>query len=274
MPPKIGTLDIETAPNLIYAWGIHEQEAIRVKRNWYILGFAYKWLNEKKVQSHYICDYKDGLKQQDDKVLMQDLWNFLDEADIVIAHYGSGFDIPKIKARLMHHGFPPPSPFKVIDTKRALDGFGFDSKKLESMGYELKNIGHKSDAGGFATWEGCMEGDKKAFAHMRKYNIQDVVVDEKLYLVIRPWMTNHPNLSSYTLEDGCPKCGGKHNHRRGFSPTPNGQKQRLQCQDCGGWWSVGPTEKIKRNPNEVQVQSRRHSTAKRGASSSRGSNRV
>lgn len=232
--PRIAILDIETAPNLSYVWGRYEQNVIENVRDWYIIGFAWKWLGEKKVNTKYVCDYKQK-NPQDDLNLAKDLWRVMDEADVIVAHYGDGFDIPKINARLAVHGHTPPSPFKSVDTKKvAKKYFKFDSNHLNDLGAQL-GLGTKASAGGFSTWRGCMAGEKKAFAIMRKYNIQDVVLLEKLYLKFLPWISPHPNYNVFTQENGCPNCGSKKVQSRGFSVTSTGRKQRFHCQDCGAW---------------------------------------
>ena len=47
MKPKILLFDIETMANEGYVWGIWEQNVIAIKRPWYMLSFAYKWLGDK-----------------------------------------------------------------------------------------------------------------------------------------------------------------------------------------------------------------------------------
>lgn len=243
--PRIVLIDIETSPNLSYTWGRYEQDVIEVVRDWYIIGFAWKWVGEKKVHTKYLCDYKQK-DIQDDSQLAHQLREVLDAADVVVAHYGDGFDLPKINARLAVHGLTPPSPYKSIDTKKvAKKYFAFDSNHLNDLGGIL-GLGHKASSGGFTTWKGCMAGDKKSFATMRKYNIQDILLLEKLYLKFLPWISPHPNHNVFTQQNGCPNCGNKHVQSRGFSVTATGRKQRYQCvgkTGCGAW-SHGAIQKI------------------------------
>jgi hypothetical protein len=67
-----------------------------------------------------------------------------------------------------------------------------------------------------------------------------------VYLRLRPFMNNHPNLNVIANPNDphahCPACLGNDLQKRGFVITRTGRKQRFQCNDCGVW-SSGPYEK-------------------------------
>ena len=67
--------------------------------------------------------------------------------------------------------------------------------------------------------------------------MQDVILLEEVYLKLRPWMNNHPNLGVFDVEPepSCPKCGSTDLHWRGYATTQAGKFHRFQCQGCGGW---------------------------------------
>jgi hypothetical protein len=71
---------------------------------------------------------------------------------------------------------------------------------------------------------------------MEEYNKQDVILLEKVYGKLKPWIKNHANHSLHS-ETGlvCPNCGGNHYQKRGFYYTHNCQYQRYQCS-CGTWF--------------------------------------
>lgn len=230
-------VDIETAPSLGYVWGKYQQDVLSFEKDWYILSFAYKWLGEKKTKAHSLPEYKTYKQdQEDDKLLCQELWKVMDEADVVIAHNGDRFDVRKSNARFVQHGFNPPSTFKTVDTlKVARKYFKFDSNRLNDLGSYL-DVGQKVDVGSFNTWKKCMVGDKKAWKKMVTYNKKDVDLLEAVYLKLRPWMTNHPNANLYLdTMDSCPNCGKHTLQRRGYSYTRTGKFQRYQCTSCGAW---------------------------------------
>ena len=240
---RILFLDIETSPNIGYTWGKYEQNVIEYVQEWYVLCFAWKWLDE-KVHASAQRDFSSYKKDMtDDYNVMVVLWNLLDKADIVVVHNGARFDLPKINARFIYHGLTPPSPYKVVDTlKVSRKYFKFDSNKLDDIGKYLK-VGRKLETGGFELWKGCMAGDEKAWDKMVKYNKQDVVLLEEVYKKFRPWIVGHPNLNVINNRlTNCPNCGSEHLQSHGFSFSQTAKKRRYQCQDCGAW-SHGANEK-------------------------------
>jgi uncharacterized protein YprB with RNaseH-like and TPR domain len=229
-------IDIETAPSLGWVWSKWETNVIDFVHNGFMLSFAYKWLNEGKVEVKGLCDYKGYNKNpQCDKALVKDLWTLLDQADIVIAHNGDRFDIPKINARFLIHGLNPPTPFKTVDTlKVARSVFKVDSNKLDDWGHYL-NIGRKLPHTGFHLWLGCINKVEKSWITMKRYNKKDVELLEKFYYILRPWVKNHPNVSMAN-RDCCPKCSSNKVQKRGFTYTLLRKKQRWQCLNCRGWF--------------------------------------
>lgn len=237
--PRILLFDTENAPNLGYVWGKWEQNVIDFRQNWYFLSFAYRWLGEKKTTVCALPDYPryDAAKECD-KALVKDLWRVLDEADICVAHNGDRFDLRKANARFVVHGLPPPSPHKSVDTlKLARKHFQFDSNKLDDLGQYL-GVGRKLPNTGKHLWFGCMQGDPKAWGVMRRYNAQDVELLERIYLKLRPWASNHPNLSFYT-GCGCPVCQSKRLEKSGWNYARTGKRQRMLCLGCGHRFSTG-----------------------------------
>jgi hypothetical protein len=238
--PRILLLDIETAPILMAAWTIYEANAVWVERDTFILSFAAKWLGGKPVKTYALPDYpRYKTHKHDDKPLVRDLWALMDEADIIVAHNGDSFDIKKINARFAVHGMRPPSPYKTVDTlKIARRVFKFDSNKLDNIGRYLKE-GRKIPNTGAALWRGCVDGDPKSWDAMRKYNAQDVSpLLERVYHRLKCWDRSHPNLNRYTeQQEACPVCQSQHVERRGFNVAMARKAQRLQCRDCGHWFS-------------------------------------
>ena len=80
-----------------------------------------------------------------------------------------------------------------------------------------------------------MNGDEEAWERMREYNEHDVILTEKYYDKVLPWITTGINRSAFTDSHVCPNCGGTHLHSRGFTKTLSLRYQRFQCQDCGAW---------------------------------------
>jgi hypothetical protein len=244
--PIIKTIDIETSPIISYHWGLWKQNIglSQILQDWTVLSYSSKTLGDRKVR------YEDVSKQAnfyDDRAIMGKLWTELDEADLVVTQNGIHFDHRKINARFIELGMKPPSPFKMIDTKvEASKVAMFTSNKLEWLSAKLTDTPKLKHAAypGFDLWVACLKGDPKAWAEMKKYNIRDTEATEALYLKLRPWIKNHPNLNVYDeqTEVRCPSCGGTHLHKRGFVFTQSGKYQKLECQTCGAWMRTRYTE--------------------------------
>ena len=249
-PLKVLLLDIETAPSLGWVWAKWETNVIDFKSDWYVLSYGYKWLkllgeDPEKVKVVGLIDFPRFYKRdkENDKPLMKTLWALLDEADIIIAHNGDKFDLPKINTRFLTHGFRPPTPYKTVDTlKIARSNFAFDSNKLDDLGRYLK-IGRKLPHTGFHLWQGCMLGDAESWKMMKEYNGHDVELLESVYMLLRPWDKKHPAVN-LGMAETCPKCGSTDVQKRGFSYTALSRAQRYQCQDCYGWFA-NSSKKVK-----------------------------
>jgi len=240
--PKILLFDIENSPSSAFIWGLYQEVLSQdmLSENWYMLCWSAKWLGEKEIYTSALPDFKSYYKKhpEDDKLILQKLWKLLDEADIVIAHNGRQFDVRKSNARFIINNMPPPSPYKVIDTLlEARKHFFFTSNKLNDLGKYL-GVGQKVETGGFKLWKQCMAGDLVAWEKMVRYCKNDIILLEKIYLKIRPFMSTHPNLNIYTnnSDPKCPKCSSSHIKREGFSYTDICKYQRYSCKDCNGWF--------------------------------------
>ena len=251
---KILLYDIETSPNIGAFFELYrEGNIVWTERHWHLLSFAWKWLGGKKTQCLALPDFKNYRKDMDnDKELVDELWALLDEADIIIAHNGSAFDTKKTTARFLVHGLKPPKPYKEIDTKLiAKKFFRFDSNKLDDLGDYLK-VGRKMPHIGMELWKGCMRGDKKCWAMMKRYNSQDVDLLEKIYLKMRPYIVGHPNLSLLDNKIvACPNCGSKNVVKNGYAHLQSGRMQRFFCNDCGAW-SRRPIPNDESNPRYLR----------------------
>lgn len=247
---KILVLDIETAPIRAYVWDIWNQNIgiNQIESDWFCLTWSAKWLFESKVHSARLTG-KEAIKQ-DDKRIIKSLWLLLNEADIVIAHNGDKFDIPRINSRFIIHRLNPPLPYQSIDTlKHIRRQFGFVSNKLDYVN-KLLNLTRKADTGGFELWEKCYKGDEKSLVKMEKYNIKDVKILEETYLRIRAWIKPHPNLGLFILDDEkehCPSCGSDNIQKDGIYRTYANNYEAFRCGNCG---AVGRMRKSSVTVNE------------------------
>lgn len=237
MKPAILLLDIETAPDVAYVWGVYQTNAIAIKQHWYVLSIAWKWVGEEKVHVKGLIDYPGYTGGNSTEFsLLDTIWDLLDKADIVVAHNGANFDIKKLNARFIDKGFIPPSPYKVIDTKRDLVSVAqFSSHRLNWLAKQL-GIGQKTaEHQDFQMWEDCMSGKRKAWADMKTYNKHDVELLDELWGKIAPWIPI-PNAAVYepgTLTCVNPKCKGGKLVKRGFTYAKTRIYQLYRCNACG-----------------------------------------
>jgi hypothetical protein len=239
--PKILLLDIETAPNKVYMWDMYQEwnSSEMLIESWYILCWCAKWLDNKKVMSSALVDFpkKYTRSKRDERAILLAMHALLSEADIIVGHNISGFDLGKLKAKFLQYNITLPPPVKMVDTLLAArKGFKFTSNKLGDLATFL-GIGHKVDTGGFKLWKGCMAGEAEAWEKMVEYCKQDVLLLEEVYLKLRADMQGHPNLGAYLSGEGpvCPKCGSFEMVKHGFTFSNQTKYQRYQCQQCGGY---------------------------------------
>jgi hypothetical protein len=199
-----------------------------------MLGWSAKQLFSSHMQ-HDILKPEEAYAADDDRI-SRSLWQVMDDADIVIGHNINGFDIKKMNFRFLVNGLLPPKPSQAIDTLEVCKKtFGADSNKQEFIAMMLLND-HKLKTD-FELWKACDHGDEKALAQMSKYNQYDVTLLEEIYLIIRPWIKNHPNLGLYTDEhqEVCNMCGSINIIEDGSYYTPANRFGSRLCGSCGAY---------------------------------------
>lgn len=220
-------LDVETSYIEAAVWslwdnGIPIDRLLDPKR---MICWAAKWIGKKGVT----------FRKEGDKDYLKCLHDMLSEADFIVTYNGKKFDIKHINKAFLLAGMKPPAPCHHVDVLQTMkQRFAFDSNKLQHVSEQL-GIGQKEKHEGFKLWVKCLQGDEKAWATMRKYNIKDVTLLEDLYHKIKGWIKNHP---SHGLESGkevCSNCGSNKLQNRGYATTKLARYRRLQCQACGSW---------------------------------------
>jgi DNA polymerase elongation subunit (family B) len=236
---KILLLDIETAPNTAYVWGLFKQNISisQVVDSSEMLCWAAKWYGDHNVMFKSILHGK--------KKMLTHIHKLLDEADVVVHYNGSRFDIPTLNKEFLEAGMMPPAPYLQVDLLRtARQQFRFPSNKLDYVGRALGE-GKKHTHEGFELWVKCMKKDKDAWTRMEQYNVQDVLLLEKVYNRFLPWIKSHPNVGTHTERSHvCPTCGSHAVQSRGYKVTTTGKYRRYSCNDCGSWSSERRTEKM------------------------------
>lgn len=232
-PAKILILDIETSQMITKVWQLRGNEYIEPSRiidDWFMICWSAKWLFGNDIL-HDRLTGKEA-KNRDDKRICQSIWKLLDECDIVIAHNGDQFDIKKLNTRFLKHGLNHPSYYRSIDTlKVAKKEFRISSNKLDYI-CRFLGLDTKIETGGIGLWDSCETGDEKSLKKISRYCDNDVRILEELYLSLRPYIKNHPNLELYVDEAVCPNCGSKNISEVGVYRTQKKTYTSYRCE-CG-----------------------------------------
>lgn len=234
--PRILTFDLETAPAHVLVFGQYKQNIsnVQVIQPDRVISFSAKWHDRRKVifRSEYHHSRDD---------MLTTFWTLMDSADIAVHFNGSTFDMPWMRRETALAGLGPWSPVQEVDLLRVVRGrFKFMSNKLENVAKQF-GVGEKLPNGGFQLWRdievGTAAEKQKAWSLMRRYNIQDTLVEEALYDRLLPWIPSHPHMGLYA-DDGtncCARCGGQDLVKRGFAYTGLGKFQQYRCGACGSW---------------------------------------
>lgn len=230
--PRILSLDIETSPIVAHAWSLFKttigiNQILIPPRT---ICFAAKFMDERKV--HFYSEFHHGRDE-----MIQAAHDLISEADVLMHYNGDGFDLPNLNKEFLLAGHAPPAPYKSIDLLKVFrKNFRFPSNKLAFVSEQLELAG-KLKHEGHELWIKCLNGDPKAWAQMKRYNVQDVRLLEEVYDKIRPWIKSHPHFGLYTGDlECCPTCGGDNRQRRGFAYTGVGKFQQYACNGCGSWY--------------------------------------
>lgn len=243
---KVLFLDVETAPLVGYMWSRWNQNIglDQTVSEWYILTWSAKWGGSSEMHSCKLTP--EEAKAEDDSRIMVDLWNILNQADVVVTHNGIKFDHKKINTRFILNGLPPTRPFRIIDTLKVVkENFAFSSNKLDNLLIQF-GLDRKLDTS-FNLWKGCMNGDAKSLDRMSEYNDFDVIQLENAFLKLKPWIKNFPNYVLYNnVQDAevCPTCGGKHLIQDGSYTTATNKYQLYRCMDCSSLSRRRKAEKV------------------------------
>jgi len=227
---RILTIDIETAPAIVYAFQpkteyITPDKVIQPGR---VLCFAAKWYGHKDILFHSEPD--DGHAG-----MIEAAHRLLSEADVVVHYNGDRFDLPHLNREFLIAGLPPTSPARSIDLiKTVRSKFLFPYRRLDEVCKAL-GLPSKVTHQGFGLWRDYLAGDPKAWALMERYNRQDVRITERLYIRLRPWLNGQANLALWAPDGklACPNCGSQRLKADPDVSTSQTIYGAYQCRSCG-----------------------------------------
>lgn len=223
---RILVVDIETLMGEAYIWRMWEEvrNIEMLTKPVTILSWAAKWVGEDYT-------YFDSVQRNSREDMMQNLWDLMDEAEVVVGWNSNRFDIRLINAEFAQLGMAPPSPYKKLDLQvQVRKHMSFMSNKLDYVAQAL-GLGRKLEHEGLPLWIKCLDGDRKAWTTMQEYNEQDVILTEKVYDRLLPWL---PQVLPPKHGMTC-TCGSTHIQERGYAKTVANLYKRYQCQGCGAW---------------------------------------
>lgn len=175
---KVLLYDIETSYNIVSTWRVGNKVSLpyySIVKERAIICVSYKWLGEKEV---YSLTWDES---QDDKFLLEQFIEVMNEADVLIAHNGDRFDIKWIKTRAIKHGLEMLPRYRTVDTLwLAKKHFYFNSNKLDYLAKYLGAEGKISTQP--ELWDKViLEKDKDALIEMVEYCEEDVRQLEFVY---------------------------------------------------------------------------------------------
>lgn len=230
---KILVVDLETSPNVADVWGLWGVNVSlnQLLRSGRVICFAAKWHGKASVT--FRSEWADGREP-----MLKAAYDLFDQADVVVGWNSARFDVPWLQGEWARMGWTPPSPFHQVDLCAvARRTFRFPSNKLEYCARELLGKG-KVSTGGHGLWTAVLNGDPRAQARMRKYNVEDVKLTDDMFVRLRPWVNNLPNpyvVGDVLRAESCPDCGSTNLVARGYATTRTSQYRRYRCNDCGRW---------------------------------------
>lgn len=203
---KILIYDIETSPNIGWFWRAGFKQNIgtnQILKERAVICVSYKWVGEDQVYN-LVWD-----KEQNDKFLIEQFVQVLNEADLIVAHNGDNFDIKWLKTRALFHRIPMLPNYKQFDTlKVAKSKLYLNSNRLDYiskfLGFEGK-IQTTPDL-----WNKVVIlNDRETLKDMLEYCDEDVRQLEKVYNELK-YLDNpriHAGVLNGTIKQTSPITG-------------------------------------------------------------------
>lgn len=239
--PRVLFYDIETSLQAVTVFDLRNNDYISpesIVTERHMICAAWKWQGDKRIHTVSLLDdpKRYAKDHRDDTHVVAALHGVLGSADVIIGHNSDAFDLKYLETRALKHGLPALPPITSIDTYKAAKArFKFSSNKLNFIGGYL-GVGQKKQTSP-GLWMRVFNGDKRAIKEMVAYNKQDVLLLERVFNKLAPYIPNHISRELFGLT-GCPRCGSKKVQSRGFHRALTHVYRRFQCQNpkCMGWF--------------------------------------
>lgn len=222
--------DLETSLMTLTGFSLYEDYKTpdAILTDWHIISAAWKWEGEEDVYSAHTYTDKD-------KSVVKQLCEFIREADELVYHNGTKFDWKKLNTRVLLNGLPPiPKPKETDTLTQCKKHFAMSSNRLDYIGKALGLGGKVETSSGL--WLRALKRDKTAIDEMVEYNKYDVILLEKVFKRLKPYVNLGYNQNIDSEEQVCNSCKSTHFECRGWSYTKTCRYQRFHCLDCNAWF--------------------------------------
>lgn len=224
---KEGTIDIESFPGRYRAYVDKMWKTRVIREDVPILpaSFSYKEMGKSKPYTRGVWEFKN------EKEFVKDLHRVFKENAMLVGHNAKNFDLRQSNTFFAMYDLPA-TDTKIEDTLTII------KKRFRLPSYKLKyclkffKIGYKMETGGEGLWFDVEDGDPKARKHFLKYNENDTVQTEKLYLYLKEKGWAKSNERKCYGKNGCVRCGGHNVQFRGEKPFTEGIYEMVSCKDC------------------------------------------
>lgn len=241
--PKILYYDIETS-DLKADWGE-------------LLMIGYKWAGDKDARVKTICDFP-GWENRSvdlrDKPLVEFFRSLIEQADVIVGHYSTRFDLRFINTRALIHGLNPMPVVPHVDTwKAARNNLAIGGNGMANIADTLRCDEQKGKVDK-RTWRKARAHEKPAINKIAAYCKQDVRTQEAITKKLLPFCKEMPNMQLLmpSEERICPRCGSTHVHLHGQRISKSVIYDRYYCRGCG-WTGRGTENRTVNKPTLVSI---------------------
>lgn len=243
MKIKRYSYDLEVAPNVGVFWQPSYQTSIsydQILKERQIICASVKEEGKRVFNLSWkppkdLTDYMFGSDERD-RIIIESLFEIFKDADEIVAHNGDKFDWKWLTGRAIRLGIEVPQETIMVDTlKVARSKFKFNSNRLDYLAQYL-GVGGKISTGGLELWKQVMNGNEKALSKMVRYCNNDVVILEKVFNKLKPYIKNKIAISDDRME--CAECGTRMNRQRIRTLVSGAKKVVLHCEKCGKYKTI------------------------------------
>ncbi len=217
----------------ILLWDI-ETDGINADR---VICIGYKFQGDKKPKLLRAADFpREGL--WDDSGMIKAFVSVFESCDMHATWYGSRFDLPVIKARMIQAGLKPLPPKPHLDLwKTARYDFKTGGGNRLAKWQDFLGIPEEKTVVKQSIWIKARYGHEPSLKYIYHHCLIDVDVLENVFVHLKPWIQDIPvrGLMVPTERGACISCGSTHLVARGWRVSKTRRYQQFQCKNCGHW---------------------------------------